>query len=214
MVPPPGCSLGLGVPSATSAGVGHSGDSASTAETYAITYAADGSSSVPAGLRVSLTPSTVNLPDVGQARNLMKKTTTPLESDVARRLALVVTLKSMILDDKGGIQAGLRCLGEIFDATITSDEVCGILACDSHALQVLDDLARQRMPRFAAVQSLALRILVNVSNLKHGADAIAAIGTVTTFLDQARQLRVSSNEAQQEAGHIALRGISNVLAGL
>ena len=148
----------------------------------------------------------------GSAGDPSRKTGTPLERDVDRRMALVHKLKILILEESEGMNEGIQCLNELFDASIGSDDICTVLARDRRALEVLDDLARQRSIRFAPARVLALRILLNVSSLKEGAISVAGVGGLQTMLDQIRQLNVSSTAEQLEAGNMALRSISNLLS--
>ena len=174
-----------------------------------------------AEMRATLrTPPLVNLeaPDPRQRSggrrtpgDAAQKTGTPLERDVDRRMALIQKLKILILDESEGMNEGLQCLNELFDASIGSDDICKILARDRRAIEVLDDLARQRANRFAPARVLALRILLNVSSVKEGALSVAAVGGLQTMLEQIRQLNVSATEEQLEMGNMALRSISNLL---
>jgi len=178
---------------------------------------------VPAG-RLSRAASTVHLqpPAARQlAEDLLQlgtgaRTQTPLESDIARRMALVQKLKVLAAGEIKGsdeLKEATRCLHDVLDATIASDDICAILARDEAAVKVLDDLARQRGSRMAEAQALALRVLVNVGSLKAGAAATADIGSMNTCLDQVRTLRMTSPQAQRDMGVVALRGICNLIAG-
>ena len=176
--------------------------------------------------RLSRSPSMVNLPDSRKlAADLLGLATgttdarhqTPLESDIGRRIALVQRLKVLAagdFDGSGQLAEAIRCLHDLFDATIGSDDTCAALARDGAAIAALDGIARLRSStRLASAQALALRILVNVSSLKAGASDMADMGCMATFLDQVRTLRMTSSLSQRETGIVALRGICNLIAG-